>query len=230
MRKNHRLWLLILCFIILLDIWAVFVYVSGGEAVQASYEEESVPMEHKGYIALTFDDGPHPRSTRKLLDGLKERGIQATFFLMGSNIEGNEELVEEMKLAGHLIGNHGYSHIQMTKAGAEATFQSIEKTGHIIEEITGEKPEYWRPPYGEWNGELEDAVRMTTVLWTLDSLDWKYRSAAPVVRRVLKEAEDGDIILMHDIFDTSVEAALEIVDTLVQQGYTFVTVDELTID
>ena len=181
-------------------------------------------------VALTFDDGPHKECTAQLLDGLKERGVRATFFLMGQNIEGNEEIVKRMKAEGHLIGNHSYSHVQLTKAGSDAVCQAVDRTSRMIEEITGERPQYMRPPYGDWNEELECRVGMTTVLWSVDSLDWKLRNTNRVVKRVLKDVEDGDIILMHDIFPTSVEAALEIVDTLTKRGYTFVTVDELLID
>ena len=181
-------------------------------------------------VALTFDDGPNEDCTEKLLDGLKERNVRATFFLMGQNIEGNEEIVKRMKAEGHLIGNHSYSHVQLTKAGSDAVCQAVDRTSRMIEEITGERPQYMRPPYGDWNEELECRVGMTTVLWSVDSLDWKLRNTNRVVKRVLKDVEDGDIILMHDIFPTSVEAALEIVDTLTKRGYTFVTVDELLID
>ena len=181
-------------------------------------------------IALTFDDGPDRECTGALLDGLKERNVQATFFLMGQSIEGNEDLVRRMKEEGHLIGNHSFSHVQLTKAGADAVCQAVDRTSRIIQGITGERPQYMRPPYGDWNEELECRVGMTTVLWSVDSLDWKLRNTSRIVKRVLKDAEDGDIILMHDIFPTSVEAALEIVDTLTKQGYTFVTVDELLID
>lgn len=176
------------------------------------------------------DDGPNEDCTEKLLDGLKERNVRATFFLMGQNIEGNEEIVKRMKAEGHLIGNHSYSHVQLTKAGSDAVCQAVDRTSRMIEEITGERPQYMRPPYGDWNEELECRVGMTTVLWSVDSLDWKLRNTNRVVKRVLKDVEDGDIILMHDIFPTSVEAALEIVDTLTKRGYTFVTVDELLID
>ena len=106
----------------------------------------------------------------------------------------------------------------------------MEKTNGLIEEITGDPPLYIRPPYGAWNEELENEVGLTPVLWSVDSLDWKLRNKEKIVRRVVKEAEDGDIILLHDIFPSSVEAALEIVDTLTAKGYTFVTVDELLID
>ena len=186
-------------------------------------------MEEK-VVALTFDDGPHSVYTKKLLEGLKKRGIKVTFFLMGSNIEGNEELVRQMKQDGHLIGNHGYRHVQMTEEGAEKVRESVEKTGKIIEEIIGEEPEYLRPPYGDWNEELAEKMDLTPVFWSVDSLDWKYQNTPKITSWVLKDVEDGDIILMHDIFPTSVESALEIVDTLQEQGYTFVTADELIID
>ncbi len=184
----------------------------------------------KRFIALTFDDGPDDVYTAQLLDGLKERGIHATFFLMGQKIKGNEALVERMQEEGHLIGNHSYSHVPLTKSGTETVCLAVEQTSDMIEEITGIRPQYIRPPYGDWNDELECRVDMTTVLWSLDSLDWKLRSKNAVVKRVLKEAEDGDIILMHDIFPSSVSAALEIVDALTREGYIFVTINELLID
>ena len=181
-------------------------------------------------IAITFDDGPHAVYTKEILDGFKARGVESTFFLMGSSVEGNEDLIRQMEADGHLIGNHGYRHIQMTTAGIPAVRESVEKTGRIIEGITGIEPEYLRPPYGDWNEELAETMELTPVFWSVDSLDWKYQNAPQITKRVLKKVGDGDIILMHDIFPTSVEAALEIVDTLLAQGYTFVTADELIID
>lgn len=181
-------------------------------------------------VALTFDDGPHAVYTKELLEGLKARGVEATFFLMGSSVEGNEDLIRQMEEDGHLIGNHGYRHIQMTTAGIPAVQESVEKTGRIIKEITGIEPEYLRPPYGDWNEELAETMELTPVFWSVDSLDWKYQNTLQITNRVLKKVGNGDIILMHDIFPTSVEAALEIVDTLLAQGYTFVTADELIID
>ena len=205
------------------------MYAAGGPAAPVSSGDEEAVV-HRGYVALTFDDGPDRECTEDLLDGLKNRGVKASFFLMGQNIEGNEDLVLRMKEEGHLVGNHSYSHVQLTKAGSDAVCQAVDRTSRMIEEITGERPQYMRPPYGDWNEELECRVGMTTVLWSVDSLDWKLRNTNRVVKRVLKDVEDGDIILMHDIFPTSVEAALEIVDTLTKRGYTFVTVDELLID
>lgn len=180
--------------------------------------------------ALTFDDGPHKEHTAKLLDGLKERGVKATFFLMGQNIEGNEGLIRRMQQEGHLIGNHSYRHIQLTNAGEAAVCEAVEQTEEMIEEITGVRPQYLRPPYGDWNDRLECQVDMTTVFWTVDSLDWKLQNTNQIIRQVEKKLGDGDIILMHDVFPTSVEAALELVDRLQEEGYSFVTVEELLID
>lgn len=181
-------------------------------------------------VALTFDDGPHQTCTPALLDGLKQRGVKATFFLMGENIAGKEALVQRMQEEGHLIGNHSYRHIQMTKEGAEQACAEIEQTEEIIRSITGSRPEYLRPPYGAWNEQLECRVNLTPVLWNVDSLDWKLQNTEQIVRRVEKDVKNGDIILMHDIFPTSVEAALRIVDDLQKQGYEFVTVEELLVD
>ena len=182
------------------------------------------------YIALTFDDGPSRKYTPILLDGLKERGVHATFFLMGKNIEGEEDIVKRMSEEGHLIGNHSYEHIQLTKAGAKAVCEAVEHTQEQIEAITGKRSEYIRPPYGDWNEELEEEIGMTPVLWSLDSLDWKLKDTGKIIRQVLKDVKDGDIILLHDIFPSSVEAALELIDILQKEGYVFVTADELLIE
>lgn len=201
--------------------------------IRASTTWSSIPQASTAQprqVALTFDDGPHQTCTPALLDGLKQRGVKATFFLMGENIAGKESLVQRMQEEGHLIGNHSYRHIQMTKEGAEQACAEIEQTETLIQDITGRRPEYLRPPYGAWNEQLECRVNLTTVLWNVDSLDWKLQNTEQIVRRVEKDVKNGDIILMHDIFPTSVEAALRIVDDLQKQGYEFVTVEELLVD
>lgn len=187
------------------------------------------PVEPK-MVALTFDDGPHKIYTAELLDGLKERHVPVTFFLMGKNIEGNEDLVKRMKQEGHLIGNHSYSHVELTKRKENMACDDIDYTGQMIEDIVGSKPQYLRPPYGAWNEDLECRMDLTTVFWTVDSLDWKFKDKSRIVKQVIKRTDESSIILMHDIFPTSVEAALEIIDQLQEEGYTFVTVDELLID
>ncbi|MFR3729983.1 polysaccharide deacetylase family protein [Lacrimispora sp.] len=121
-------------------------------------------------IALTFDDGPHSVYTQRLLDGLRKRGVHATFFLLGENIEGKEAIVKQMQADGHLIGSHGYSHVQMSKESIKTACEQIEESNLIIEKITGIKPQYLRPPYGAWNEELECTTNMSVVLWDVDSL------------------------------------------------------------
>ena len=197
---------------------------------QPSAMQSSAVANRPLQVALTFDDGPHQTCTPALLNGLKQREVKATFFLMGENIAGKEPLVQRMQAEGHLIGNHGYRHIQMTKEEAEQACADIEQTEKLIQSITGKRPEYLRPPYGDWNEQLECRVNLTTVLWNVDSLDWKFQNTDRIVRRVEKDVKDGDIILMHDIFPTSAEAALRIVDDLQKRGYEFVTVEELLVD
>lgn len=193
------------------------------------YERNQNIAEQK-LIALTFDDGPHPVYTKQLLEGLKIRGVHATFFLIGESIEGNEELVRQMYEEGHLIGNHSNTHTQLNKASAEKACKEIEETNKKIYNITGQQPSYIRPPFGSWSDELECLVPMTVVLWDVDPLDWKVQNSKKVTRHILRNAEENSIILLHDVYGTSVQSALEVIDTLTKQGYTFVTVDELLID
>lgn len=181
-------------------------------------------------IALTFDDGPHPYYTEMLLDGLAERGVKATFFLIGSNIEGQEELVLRMHEEGHLIGSHTYSHVQLTKLEREEACEEIRRTNEVIANITGETPVYIRPPYGSWSEELECAVNMTVILWSVDPRDWQSQNKDAVARHIMKNTGEGDIILLHDVYRSSVEAALEVVDRLQAEGYVFVTADEMILD
>lgn len=181
-------------------------------------------------IALTFDDGPHPVYTKKLLDGLKERHVKASFFLIGESIPGNEELVRQMAQDGHLVGTHCYSHEDLTKMTPQEAIEDITRTNEMIREISGQLPDHIRPPYGRWSDDLEAAVGMTPVFWDIDTLDWQSQNAAKVERQIYKNVGRHQVVLLHDVFDTSVEAALTVVDTLAAQGYTFVTVDELLID
>ena len=200
-----------------------------GEAWEADADVDADIGEEKR-IAITFDDGPHRLYTPKLLDGLKERGIHATFSLVGENIGNNEALVKRMAEEGHLIGNHTFSHVQLTKMKKEDACREVQQTNERICAVTGAPVLYIRPPYGSWNDELQAEIPMTVTLWNLDSEDWKSQNTGKIVELVESEAEEGSIILLHDIFDTSVEAALRIVDDLTAQGYTFVTVDELLLD
>lgn len=180
-------------------------------------------------VALTFDDGPSPKYTPLLLDGLKERNVRATFFLLGKNVKENQELVQRMQAEGHLLGNHTYNHVQLNKIPETTARQEILKTNNEIYEATGKYPEYMRPPYGAWKKNMELCVEMLPVFWDIDTLDWKSQNVDAILKAAGEEPEDGSIILMHDEYQTSVEAALLLVDRLKEKGYEFVTVDELIV-
>ena len=178
-------------------------------------------------MALTFDDGPHPSNTGLLLDGLRERNVKATFFLIGRNIPGNEAVVRRIYEEGHLIGNHTYDHVDLTGMGKEEACRQALETSRLVQEITGQGTEFIRAPFGAWNKELEACTGMIHVKWSVDPLDWTTENVTLITERVCETIEDGDIILLHDWYKSSVEAALQIVDTLLERGYEFVTVDQM---
>lgn len=199
-------------------------------SVQTGNAEVSKKQDGTAEVALTFDDGPHPVYTAKLLDGLKERGVHVTFFVVGENIPGNEDLIARMEEEGHLIGNHTYDHVKISDMDPQEACQQVEKTSELVYQITGHNTEFVRPPFGAWKKNMECSFTMIPVLWDVDPLDWTTSDASLVVKRVVGEAEDQDIILMHDCYESSVRAALEIVDILQEQGFEFVTADRLVLD
>lgn len=179
------------------------------------------------YVALTFDDGPRADTTERLLDGLKERGAKATFFVIGEQIEGNEELLRRMAAEGHQIGNHTYSHARLSTTEQEHVVEEIHKTEVLLEEVVGESVFWLRPPYGRVDTDRASLIKTPMIYWSVDPKDWKLLDAGQVTEAVIRNVQDGDIILLHDFYPTSVDAALRIVDRLQAQGYQFVTVAEL---
>lgn len=194
------------------------------------YVSAAVKSAEAPKIALTFDDGPSPVWTPVLLDGLKERGVKATFFLIGENAEQNPGIVKRMEEEGHLIGNHTYHHVELTKVSENEARAELADTSAVIAGITGKEPEYMRPPFGAWQRKLEQEIHMLPVLWTIDPLDWTTENQDEIVNKVVTEAEENDIILLHDCYKSSVEAGLRIVDILQEEGFVFVTVDELLLN
>lgn len=177
-------------------------------------------------VALTFDDGPSSY-TNQLLDGLRKRAVQATFFLQGQCIEGREAVVKQMHEDGHLIGNHTFHHVQLNLLSEQKAAFEVTATGNAIYEITGVYPQFIRPPFGEWRSGLDVHVDMIPILWSVDSHDWCMQDTKKIVECVLRDTKEGDIILMHDCYQTSVDAALQIVDEMKKQGFRFVTADEM---
>ena len=199
--------------------------------MQQNAEKVAVSLQGSSpVVALTFDDGPSKHWTEGLLDGLKERNVKATFFLIGANAEANPTLVERMVREGHLIGNHTYSHVQLTTISHEAAYREIDEANEVLSAAVGEGIHYIRPPFGSWQEGLDSLVDMQVVLWDVDPQDWKVQNTDRIVDNVLKDVKDGDIVLLHDVYRESVEAALQIIDELQERGYEFVRVDELLLD
>ena len=192
-------------------------------------EQETEEQEAKK-IALTFDDGPHPVYTEQMLEVLEEAQVPATFFILGQNIEGHEELVKDIAEKGHLIGNHTFHHVQITGLPAEQAYEEIEETSQLIEELTGKSTEYVRPPFGTWNEGLESNLDLIPVMWTIDTLDWTTQNVDSIVNHVVKNAGENDIILMHDSYKSTVQATERIIRLLKADGFEFVTVDEVLFD
>ena len=209
----------------LLALYALLLTLCGAAAARplAASGEAEIPAVR--YAALTFDDGPHPGTTDRLLDGLAQRGIQATFFLIGSQVQAEPELVRRMALAGHQVGNHTWSHVYLDRA-ADA-LEEIGRTDDLLRQLLGEGTYWLRPPYGQMSEGLEAQVSVPMVKWSVDPRDWESRDKDKVVAAILEAVEDNSIILLHDIYPTSVDAALEAADILTARGYRFVTVEEL---
>ena len=142
----------------------------------------------------------------------------------------NPKLTKRIYEEGHMIGNHTYSHIDMSKVSEGKAGKELKKTSRMVHAITGEYPQYMRPPYGVCSQSLEESLDMILVRWTIDPLDWKTENTDDIVKKVVTKAEENDIILLHDCYNSSVDAALKIIDILQKKGYEFVTVDELFLD
>ena len=181
-----------------------------------------------GYVALTFDDGPSGRFTRRLLEGLEQRQVKATFLLCGYRMKDDGKTTREIYEAGHEIGLHGYSHDNMGKMDYKTAAKEIADTAALLPE--GCRPVFLRPPGGASAQALEKAALdagLALLSWSVDPRDWAVKDAQAVQTAVLADVRDGDVILLHDMSDSSVDAALGIVDSLLGQGFRFVTVSEL---
>ena len=185
------------------------------------------PDDEMKLIAITFDDGPRRSTTTRLLDGLAERGVQATFFLIGEQVEGNEDVLKRMDDEGHQIGIHTYDHVKLTGLNKTDFDAQVDRTRSILKGVLGHNDFLLRPPYGMTDNGVKTWAGCPIILWSIDPEDWKDQNAPREVRQIVSEAKDGDIILMHDIFSASVDAALQVIDQLHARGFLFCTIDEL---
>ena len=184
-------------------------------------------------IALTFDDGPHPRYTEEILDILDEYGIRATFFFIGVNVEAYPDEARLVKQKGHEIGNHTYSHQNLRELSYADICNEIDYGEVAVYNVTGYRTNLLRPPEGKMSDILlseADERDYNVICWSIDTLDWAHTPTEQIVDNVLNSTEPGDIILFHDFVsgDSPTPAALRrIIPTLLQRGYEFVTVSEL---
>lgn len=178
-------------------------------------------------VALTFDDGPSAAYTGTLLTYLARYDARATFFTVGQNVVAHPELVRAEARGGNEVGNHSWSHPDLTRLSAEQVAYQLHRTSAAIKAATGRAPTLFRPPYGAVNSTVRNATRLSAVLWTLDTEDWKYPNASKVAESVVSKVKRNDVVLLHDIHPTSVAAVPQILHTLSTEGYHFVTVSHL---
>ena len=181
-------------------------------------------------IALTFDDGPSSANTGRLLDGLKARGAHVSFFMTGENAKRNPSLVKRAYEEGHQICSHTYDHALLTDLTNAEIKQQLSKTNNILDDAIGYDLAYsLRPPYGGYSDRVLNTVGTPCYYWSVDTRDWESRNANAAYNMFMKYAKDGSIVLMHDLYGTTVTAALNAIDTLKKQGFEFVTLNELQV-
>lgn len=178
-------------------------------------------------VALTFDDGPRRETTTKLLDGLAQRGVHATFFIVGTRVEGREDILLRIQAEGHQIGIHSQNHKVLADLSEADLRVEVDGLASTLCGLLGQQEFMLRPPYGLTSPILLKWTRSPIILWSVDPEDWSDHNTERQVAAVVEKVKDGDIILLHDIYHASVETALQVVDALLERGYRFVTVEEL---
>lgn len=188
---------------------------------RADFPLRDVPM-----VALTFDDGPS-KFTPRILDSLEKHGAKATFFVIGRSARANPAIVKRAYDLGMEIGNHTMNHPDLKKLSASGIKNELSKAENAVVSATGAAPTLIRPPYGNYNKTVSSVANAPLILWSIDTLDWKTRDADKTVDTVLKEVKDGSIILMHDLYESSADAAARLIPELISRGYRLVTVSEM---
>lgn len=181
---------------------------------------------NKPMVALTFDDGPNANTSR-VLDILEKYNVKATFFVLGTNIEGYEDTILRMKELGMEIGNHMYSHKLMTRLTEEEITLEIKKVDDLVFDIINRYPSLIRPSYGTSNKRMLKIIDRPVIIWDIDTLDWKYHNSTRISNKILDKVSDGDIVLMHDIYSATANSLEITIPKLLDKGYQLVTVSEL---
>ncbi|QDQ03507.1 polysaccharide deacetylase family protein [Lysinibacillus fusiformis] len=224
-------------------ILAGWAYVEAGEQqgyIKASELADLMILDNKVYnkgvmvakgakkrVALTFDDGPDTRVTPQILAMLKKYDVKATFFMVGKNVSRNPATVEKVYEDGHEIGNHTWNHPKLTSLTKVNVKQEVDRTSNAIYAAIGQYPTVFRPPYGATSEQVRSVMSMPSILWSVDTLDWKHRNADKILTYVKASVKDGSIILMHDIHQSTANGLENVILYLQQQGYELVTVSEI---
>ena len=187
----------------------------------------AIVNENGPVIALTFDDGPYPKVTGHILDVLEKNGVCATFFVLGSRIEGREDVLTRMEELGCEIGNHSFSHADLTRLSKADCQRELSDTDAEIRRVTGHEASVVRPPYGYYNKTVMSAAGRPLILWTVDTNDWRGKAPGEIADYVIQQAKEGSVILMHDQQTQTADAMEMIIPTLIDEGFRFVTVSEL---
>ncbi|EOH95970.1 hypothetical protein UAY_03396 [Enterococcus moraviensis ATCC BAA-383] len=182
---------------------------------------------NKKYISLTFDDGPNPETTPRLLDILKEKSVKATFFMLGQNVVKHEALVKRVAEEGHEVASHSYSHPQLTGVDAQRVKDEVQKTDKAIYHAIGKLPTDFRPPYGAVNKDVAMIIGKPIIQWSVDSQDWQSHNAQSIIKRIDDTAYNDTIVLMHDIHPETVDAVSTVIDHLRKEGYEILPSKEL---
>jgi peptidoglycan/xylan/chitin deacetylase (PgdA/CDA1 family) len=185
----------------------------------------------KPFVAITFDDGPHPQNTPRLLDMLRQRNIKATFYVIGRNVDLYPDIVRRTVAEGHEIGNHSYTHRLLTNMSDSEVLQEMSRTRDAIANATGVQPRTLRPPYGALLQRQRELVHnqfgYPTILWSVDPRDWQRPGSSVVTSRIVSGSGNGAIILAHDLHAPTVDAMPATLDGLLRKGYQFITVSQM---
>lgn len=182
---------------------------------------------NKKTIALTFDDGPNGEKTKKLIDLLNQNKMHATFFMVGNRMASEKNTVLEVLRYGNEIGSHSYNHQNLTHLKKEELIEEENLTNQIYKSITGTDLKFLRPPYGNINDLMKENLNYIFINWNIDTEDWRYKNLDHIYNEVLSNVKDGDIILMHDLYDSTIEAVEHLLPQLYVNGYQVVTITEL---
>ena len=199
------------------------------QPVQSTNAPKSTVDASKPMVALTFDDGPGKYEDR-ILAAFQKYGGKGTFFFVGNQAEKYPNVVKRVAEAGHEVANHSYKHENLPKLSQAGATQSLAKTNEILRRLSGQSVSLVRPPYGATSSSVKAALQnqgQASILWSIDTLDWKTRNAKSSINIVLQQVKDGDVILMHSIYAQSAEAAEALIPALQERGYQLVTVSEL---